>query len=59
VFDLLVDILEFELKLPFLFVSDAHHLLEVQFDLDHLVVKAFHLFILNLCGFVHFCFPTD
>ena len=54
--NLLIDIFEFELQFSLLFVSLAHHLIEVVFDLDHLVVQTTELLILLLCGFVHTCF---
>lgn len=38
--DLLVDVFEFEFELSLLFVPLSHHLIEVNFDLDHLIVQA-------------------
>ena len=54
--DLLVDIFKLELEFLLLLVSLPHHLVEVFFDLDHLVVQATKLLILLLCCFVHVCF---
>ena len=51
---LLMNIFELQLELSLFLVSDAHHLLEVQFNLDHLLVKACQLFIWHFCGLVHF-----
>ena len=55
---LLVDIFELQLQLPFLFISLTHHLIEVIFDLDHLVVQTSELLILFLRCLVHDCFVS-
>ena len=50
---LLVNILKFELKLPFLLVTLGHHLVEVGLDLDHLSIQTAELLIWFPCLLVH------
>ena len=52
-FDLLVNILKFELKLPLLLITLGHHLIEVGLDLDHLAIQTAELLIWLPCLFVH------
>ena len=50
---LLVNVLEFELELPLLLISLAHHVVEVGLKLHHLPVKPRNLLVLSLCRRVH------
>ena len=50
---LLVDVFKFEFELLLLFVTLGHHLVEVNFDLDHLLVEAAKLLVRLLCLLVH------
>jgi len=57
--DLLIDVFELQLELLFLFISDAHHLLKVFFDLDHLFVEA-SKFLIGFFGcLIHPLFLID
>ena len=51
--NLLVDVLELELEFALLLVTLAHHVLEIDFKLDHLAVKTRKLLVLSFGRRVH------